>query len=98
MKVALMMVVGLVLLSGCTRVIDVAGTDWGRADTSLQQETWDEVACARDTEGAGDLLYTFVVGGIADAIVVPLEDARRGAAYDRCMVGKGYSPVASNPR
>lgn len=97
MNVALLMVVGLVLLSGCTRVLDIAGTEWSRANTSLQQETWDEVECARDTEEAGDLL-NYIVGGVVDAIVVPLEDARRGAAYDRCMIAKGYSPVASVQR
>ena len=97
MKSVLLMVGGLVLLSGCTRVIDIAGTEWGRANTTLQQETWDEVECARETEGAGDLPESFI-GGIVDAIMLPLEDARRGAAYDRCMVAKGYSPIASTQR
>jgi len=97
MKVALLMVVGLGLLSGCTRVIDISGSDWRRADTSIQQETFDEVECARTTEKAGDLPDTFV-GGLADLIVVPLEDRRRGAAYDRCMIDRGYSPVASSAR
>lgn len=93
MNVALLLVVGLVVLSGCTRVLDVSGSDWRRANTSIQQETLDEVECARTTERAGDLPDT-IVGGIADTVVVPLEDARRGAAYDRCMVAKGYSPAA----
>jgi hypothetical protein len=35
------------------------------------------------------------VGGMIDAIVVPLEDARRGAAFDRCMVAKGYAPLSA---
>ena len=94
MNVGLLMVVGLVLLSGCTRVIDIAGVEWTRANTTLQQETWDEVECARETEGAGGIGETFV-GGMVDAIVVPLEDSRRGAAYDRCMMAKGYTPVAT---
>ena len=94
MNVALLMVVGVVLLSGCTRVLDIAGTEWSRANTSLQQETWDEVECARATEGAGDMQDT-IVGGIVDAIVTPLEDARRGAAYDQCMIAKGYAPITA---
>lgn len=97
MNARMLMVVGLVLLSGCTRVIDIAGVEWSRANTSLQQETWDEVECARETEGAGDMPET-IVGGIADAIVVPMEDARRGAAYDKCMMAKGYTPVATQQR
>ena len=92
MTVAWGMVVAVVLLSGCTRVLDISGTDWERANTSIQQETFDEVECARDTEGRGNIGETYV-GGIVDAIVVPLEDRRRGEAYDRCMIAKGYSPV-----
>ena len=60
MRVALVVAVGVVVLSGCTRVIDIAGTDWNRPDTSLSQETWDEVECARDTEKAGDLPRPFL--------------------------------------
>jgi hypothetical protein len=87
----------LVLLSGCTRVLDIAGEHWIRANTSIQQETSDEMECARDSEPAGNLPDTFV-GGLADMIVVPLEDRRRGAAYDRCMVTKGYTPVDTAQR
>jgi hypothetical protein len=92
MNVALLLM-GVVLLFGCTRVIDIAGTEWGRANTTLAQETWDEVECARETEGAGRLPDT-IVGGIADAIVAPLEDSRRGSAFDGCMMAKGYTPVS----
>jgi hypothetical protein len=88
-----LMVVTLLLLTACTRVIDISGNEWRRDNTSIQQETFDEVECARATESAGDLPDT-IVGGIVDAIVVPLEDRRRGAAFDRCMVGKGYAPIA----
>jgi len=84
--------VATVALSGCTRLIDMSGSDWRRADTAIQQVTWDEVECARETETAGDLRDT-IVGGLADAVVVPMEDARRGAAFDRCMVARGYAPV-----
>lgn len=94
MKIALLAVVALVLASGCTRVLDIAGTEWSRANTSIQENTFDEVECARQTEGAGDRPDTFI-GGLADLIVVPLEDARRGAAHDRCMLAKGYTPVAN---
>lgn len=97
MRVALLLAVGVILLSGCTRVLDIAGTEWKRPNTLLAQETLDEVECVRDTENAGDLPDT-IVGGIADAVVVPLEDKRRGAAYDRCMVAKGYSSVNSETR
>jgi hypothetical protein len=96
MRVALL-AAAVVLLSGCTRVLDIAGVEWTRANTSLQEETLDEVECVRETEGAGDLVDT-VVGGLADAVVVVLEERRRGAAYDRCMVAKGYAPVASAQR
>ena len=97
MALARLMVVGLVLLTGCTRVLDISGSEWQRANTSIQQETFDEVECARATENAGDLPDT-IVGGIIDAFVGPAEDRRRGAAYDRCMKEKGYSPIArQNP-
>lgn len=87
------MVVGALLLTGCTRVLDVAGSDWDRANTSIQQETFDEVECARATEPLAKSPYT-IVGGVIDAVLVPLADARRGAAYDRCMREKGYTAVA----
>ena len=92
MNVALRLV-GVVLLFGCTRGIDIAGVEWNRANTTLAQETWDEVECARETEREGRLPDT-IVGGVADAIVAPLEDSRRGSAYDRCMMAKGYTPVS----
>jgi hypothetical protein len=97
MRVVLRLAAVVVLLSGCTRVLDIAGVEWKRANTSLQQETLDEVECVRETEGAGDLVDT-VVGGLADLVVVALEERRRGAAYDRCMVAKGYAPVESGQR
>jgi len=84
----------VVLFSACTRVLDVSGTDWRRQGASFQQVTLDEMECARSSDHAGDLPHT-VVGGITDTIVVPLEDARRGAAYDRCMEKKGYARVAA---
>lgn len=84
----------IVLFSACTRVLDISGSDWRRAEASFQQVTLDEVECARGSDHAGDLPDT-VVGGIADTIVVPLEDARRGAAYDRCMEKKGYARVTA---
>ena len=97
MRVALLVLATVVLLPGCTRVLDIAGVEWKRANTSLQQETLDEVECVRETEGAGDLVDT-IVGGLADLIVVPLEDRRRGAAYDRCMIAKGYEPAHAAQR
>jgi len=93
MTFARLMMVGALLLTGCTRVLDVAGDDWNRANTSIQQETFDEVECARVTEPLARNPDT-IVGGIVDTFMVPLADRRRGAAYDRCMREKGYSPVA----
>jgi hypothetical protein len=86
------LVVMVVLLAGCTRVIDISGADWSRPGASIQQVTFDEVECARETLYAGDIRDT-IVGGIVDAFVVPLEDRRRAAAYDQCMVAKGYEPT-----
>jgi uncharacterized protein YceK len=94
----MLLVVGIVVLSGCTRVLDISGAEWRRPNTAIQQETWDEVECARVTEYAGDDLPDTIVGGLADMIVVPLEDSRRGAAFDRCMVAKGYERVAAARR
>jgi uncharacterized protein YceK len=91
--VILLVAVGL-LLAGCTRVLDVSGKEWRRVDASIQQVTYDEVDCARASERAGDLPDT-IVGGVADMVVLPLEDKRRSAAYDRCMRTKGYEPVTT---
>ena len=84
---------GLMVLTGCTRVLDIAGREWRKPGASIQQVTYDEVECARVTEKAGDLPDT-IVGGVADAIVRPKEDRRRGAAYDSCMRERGYDQVA----
>jgi hypothetical protein len=85
---------GLVVLTGCTRVLDISGSEWKRANTPIRDVTWDEVECARETDGKGELPDT-IVGGVVDAFVVPLEDRRRGSAYDRCMHAKGYTPVSA---
>ena len=92
-----MTAVALLLSAGCTTIIDIEGVDWQRANTTIQQETFDEVECARETVDAGDLPDT-VVGGIVDAFVVPLEDRRRVRAYERCMMAKGYTPVEKDKR
>jgi hypothetical protein len=97
MNVARVMVVAVLLSAGCTRVLDISGVEWRRANTSVQENTFDEVECARDTIYAGDIGETYV-GGIVDAIVVPLEDRRRGAAHDACMVAKGYERVEAEKR
>ena|SRR2546425_1517510 len=89
----MVVVVGLMLLTGCTRVLDISGDDWERANTSIQQETFDEVECARLTEPAGKIADT-IVGGIVDTFMVPLADTRRAAAQGRCMRERGYTPVA----
>jgi hypothetical protein len=91
MRVAAL-VAGLLVLAGCTRVLDISGSEWRKGNASIQQVTYDEVECARATEGVGNVPDT-VVGGVADAIVLPLEDRRRGAAYDECMRARGYEQV-----
>ena len=92
MRRAALLVVTLVVLAGCTRVLDISGSEWRKANASIQQVTYDQVECARATERAGDLPDT-IVGGLADAIVRPMEDRKRGAAYDECMRSRGYEPV-----
>jgi uncharacterized protein YceK len=92
MRVATLLV-AVVLLAGCTRVLDVSGNEWRRANTSIQQVTYDEVECARASEHVSDMPWT-IVGGIVDMVVVPLGDKLRGASYDRCMRKAGYEHVA----
>jgi uncharacterized protein YceK len=94
MRVTTLLVAVGLLLAGCTRVLDVSGKEWQRANASIQQVTYDEMDCARASEHAGDLPDT-IVGGVADMVVLPLEDRRRGAAYDRCMRTRGYEPVTT---
>jgi hypothetical protein len=93
-----MKVVSLLLavlaLAGCTRVLDISGSDWQRDRTSIQQETLDEMECARNSEFRG-VSWT-VVGGLIDAVRLPIEDATRGARYDSCMERKGYARVTSS--
>ena len=96
MRVATLLVAVVLLLAGCTRVLDVSGNEWRRANASIQQVTYDQVECARASKPAGNLPDTFV-GGLADKVVVPLEDVLRGRAYDRCMRARGYelSPASA---
>lgn len=93
MRVATLLAV-VMLLAACTRVLDVSGTEWRRANSSIQQITFDEVECARDSEHKGDLPPT-IVGGILDKVIRPLEDWKRGAAYDRCMRERGYESASA---
>ena len=97
MRVAMLLVTVVFVLAGCTRVLDVSGSDWRRANASIQQVTYDEVECARASEPAGKLPDT-IVGGVADMIVVPLEDRLRGAAYDGCMRERGYERATTGSR
>ena len=94
MRVVTLLGVVVLLLVGCTRVLDVSGSEWRRANASIQQITYDEVECARLSEPAGDLPNT-IVGGLADLVVVPLEDVLRGASYDRCMRQRGYERMTA---
>jgi hypothetical protein len=94
MRIATGLVMVGLLLAGCTRILDVSGSEWRKTNSSIQQVTYDEVECARASEHAGDLPET-IVGGILDKVIRPLEDRRRGAAYDRCMRARGYEAVST---
>lgn len=65
----------LLLLAGCTRVLDVSGSEWRLANASIRRITYDQVECARESEHKGDLPDA-IAGGIVDMIVRPLEDVR----------------------
>jgi len=91
---AVSLLLTLLVFAGCTRVLDISGSDWRRDKTSIQQETLDEMECARNSEFDG-IRWTFV-GGVVDAVRLPIEDMTRGARYDSCMEKKGYTRVTSS--
>ena len=86
---------GLILLAvwavaGCASQFDIAGTDWGKAGTTLNQVTLDELECAREAADAGrppDL----IVGGVVDVVRVVIEEGNRTATFNGCMTARGYT-------
>src|SRR6185436_2395404 len=98
MRVVALLIVLMVTLSGCiTRVLDISGTEWRRPSATIQQITYDETECARASEFDGNLPDTYV-GGLADLVVLILEEKLRGSSYDRCMTSRGYERVAGPVR
>jgi hypothetical protein len=91
-RVAVLVLVGL--LSGCAPQFDIAGRDWTKPDTQVQDVTADEMECARLASRA---YWTpeSVVGGPADVVRVKIEDAQMSSAFRRCMEAKGYRATRS---
>jgi hypothetical protein len=81
----------LALLTGCTTIYDLSGSDWTKPDTIIQQTTQDEMECVREAREAG-WTPDLIVGGVVDAVRIGIEESQRRSAYQRCMLARGYQP------
>jgi hypothetical protein len=87
MKTVLTLAAALVTLSACTTVHDPG--DWSKAAASVQQITFDDMECerqSRDIPGTVDL----IVGGLVDIPRIAIENGQREHIYTRCMNDRGY--------
>lgn len=86
MKAALALA-AVVALSGCTTIHDPS--DWTRPALTVQQVTFDDMECerqSRDIPGTPDP----IVGGIVDIPRIVIENGQREHIYTRCMKDRGY--------
>lgn len=87
---ALVVVAAAVLLAGCTSTrFDITGTDWAKPGVQISQTTLDEMECARTAVDARPFPDT-LVGGLADIVVVQIQDGKMSGDFARCMAGRGY--------
>ena len=88
------MVVAAMCLAGCAPAFDVAGRDWAKPGTSIQQVTLDETNCARDAYMAG-WTPDLVLGGVLDVARIVVQNSAQSGSYRRCMRQRGYGPKDS---
>lgn len=89
MKAALLLA-SLLALTGCTTIHDP--TDWTKPAATMQQITFDDLECerqSRDIPGTPDL----VVGGVVDIPRIAIENGQREHIYTRCMQQRGYEKI-----
>jgi len=87
MMKAVFTVAALMALSGCTIVHDPG--EWSKSAASVQQITFDDMECerqSRDIPGTRDL----IVGGVVDIPRLAIENGQREHIYARCMQDRGY--------
>lgn len=87
----LIMAVAAMWLAGCAPAFDVAGREWAKPGTSIQQVTLDETNCARDAYRAG-WTPDLVLGGVLDIGRIVVENSAQISSYNRCMRQGGYGP------
>jgi hypothetical protein len=89
-----MLVIALaVLASGCT-TMDLDDV-WAKPGGTRQQTTWDDWQCRREVHDRTPETYDTIVGGVADAVRVYVEEHMRLATYTECMRARGYERTAS---
>jgi hypothetical protein len=85
----------LVALTGCTTIHDPS--DWTRPAATVQQITYDDMECerqSRDIPGTPDL----IVGGVVDVPRIAIENGQREHIYTRCMNDRGYEKKVQHAR
>jgi len=88
MRVRLLLLAAL-LGAGCTSMPSADGSRWSKLGGSMSQATLDEATCASETRNAGRGGETGV-GGLSDLVRWNIENGRRPAAFDACMLARGY--------
>ena len=94
MRLSLALLLAATTLAGCTTKYDLSGADWKKPCTKNQTVTLDELEGVRVARVAG-ATPDLVVGGLADVVRQFIEERQRGAAYQGCMLAKGYQPAGS---
>jgi hypothetical protein len=92
---AVLTLAALVALGACTTVHDPG--DWSKPAASVQQITFDDMECerqSREIAGTPDL----IVGGVVDIPRIAIEHGQREHIYTRCMTDRGYEKKSQEAR
>ena len=85
----------LIALTGCTTIHDPS--DWTKPAATVQQITYDDMECERESRGIPGT-PDLIVGGIVDISRIVIENGQREHIYKRCMKGRGYEKKVQQAR
>ncbi len=90
MRAALVLATVLVL-PACTAIHNPS--DWTKPAATMQQLTFDDMECERESRTIPGTFDPFV-GGVADIPRIMIENGQREHIYTRCMQDRGYEKTS----